>query len=293
MTGLSIQEFEAYEKQLKPQIGEAEEKRLNRADRQRKIGGGAKCELEGRDRLLLTIVWLKRYPTHEVLGYLFGVSDSTAGRYIKRLLPILEASGQAGMKKAGPRGKRGQGLEELLAETPGLTVLIDSFEQRVQRPRLPAEADEYYSGKKKQHTLKTQVAVDEQTGEIIDISTSVKGPTADLTLLKESKLLDELPPETQIMADLGYQGIRSLHPHAATPKKKPRGKPRPPEDIVFNKAFASRRVRVEHGINRLRRYESLSHTDRNHRQDHTARARAVAGLVNHQIRSRRCAVYAH
>lgn len=162
------------------------------------------------------MVWLKRYPTHEVLGYLFGVSDSTAGRYIKRLLPVLEASGQAGMKKAGQRGK---GLEELLEETPGLTVLIDSFEQRVQRPRSRTEADEYYSGKKKQHTLKTQVAVDEQTGEIIDISVSVKGPTADLTLLKESKLLDELPPEAEMMADLGYQGIQTLHPPGLTPGK--------------------------------------------------------------------------
>lgn len=77
MTGMSIQEFDGYEKAIRPQMGEAEEKRLNRADRQRRIGGGAKFELDRRDQLLLPVVWLKRYPTHEVLGYLFRVSDST------------------------------------------------------------------------------------------------------------------------------------------------------------------------------------------------------------------------
>ena len=44
------------------------------------------------------------------------------------------------------------------AETPALAVLVDTFEQPVQRPKDRAEADTYYSGKKKRHTLKSQVA---------------------------------------------------------------------------------------------------------------------------------------
>jgi hypothetical protein len=43
---------------------------------------------------------------------------------------------------------------------------------------------------------------------------------------------------------------------------------------------------VEHTIGRMRRYQCLSQTDRHHRNKHTARTRAVAGLVNRQIRSR-------
>src|SRR5258708_24195008 len=87
------------------------------------------------------------------------------------------------------------------------------------------------------------------------------------------------------LGDCGYQGIDKLHPHAYSPRKKPRGKDRPKEDVAYNTAFSRRRIIVENTNNRLRRYQSLSQTDRNHRQNHTARVRAVAGLVNRHIRS--------
>lgn len=48
------------------------------------------------DQFLLTVVWLRHYPMPECLGYLFGVSDSTALRAIRRCLPVLERSGTAG-----------------------------------------------------------------------------------------------------------------------------------------------------------------------------------------------------
>ncbi len=43
---------------------------------------------------------------------------------------------------------------------------------------------------------------------------------------------------------------------------------------------------VEHTIGRIRRYQAITMTDRNHRQDHTARVRAIAGLANRQIEAR-------
>ena len=235
----------------------------------------------------MTVVWLRQYPTHEVLGYLFGVSDSTPSRYIKRVLPLLEATGKDGMRM--PRtGHNGRPLENLLAVIPELAVLIDIFEQRVQRPEERQEADEYYSGKKKQHTLKSQVAVDEYSGEIVDVAESVHGPTHDMTLLRQSNLLNRLPAGVGAMGDLAYTGIDKLHPQGlgAAPRKKPRGKERPTEDIAYNTAFARRRIVVENTIGRLRTYQSLTQMDRQHRIGHTTRVRAVAGLVNLQIRSR-------
>ena len=59
----------------------------------------------------------------------------------------------------------------------------------MQRPCTSRYVDLYYSGKKKQHTLKSQIAVDELTGEIVDAAESVPGPTADITLLEQSALL--------------------------------------------------------------------------------------------------------
>jgi hypothetical protein len=175
-----------------------------------------------------------------------------------------------------------------LKDTPELAIVIDSFEQRVQRPKEREEADQYYSGKKKQHTLKSQVAVDEDTGEIVDVSPSVRGPMADIKLLETSQLLERLPEDVGAIGDLAYIGIDKLHPQglAAAPRRKPRGKPRPEEDIAYNTAFSQRRIIVEHTIGRLRRYEALNRMDRHHRRQHESRVVAVAGLVNHQLRSR-------
>jgi hypothetical protein len=288
MTGLRVSEFDQLLDDLAPAYGQAEQQRLSRPERQRAIGGGPEFALAYRDQVLLTVVWLRVYPTHEVLAFLFGVSDSSVSRCIARILPLLEANGRDTMRMPDPGKKHRRALDDLLQEVPELNVVIDSFEQRVQRPRDRAEADTYYSGKQKRHTLKSQVAVHEVTGEVVDISESVRGPTADITLLKHSELLPRLPDGVGGLGDLAYVGLAALHPTGlgATPRRKPRSQERPAEDVAYNRAFAQRRIVVEHTIGRMRRYQALSQTDRNHRRGHTARTRAVAGLANRQLRSR-------
>jgi hypothetical protein len=280
MTGLSLAEFRALEIDFAPRFEQAEAARLTRPGRRRAIGAGHPFELPRRDHLLMTIVWLRRYPINAVLGYLFGIEETTALRTVRRVLPVLEAAGLDTMRLPDPGKWRRPGLAELTTEIPALTVIIDTFEQAVQRPQDREEADTYYSGKKKRHTVKTQVAIRADTGQVVDLPPSRRGPTADLTLLKASRLLERLPDDAMPIGDLAYIGIDALHPRGATPRRKPRGKPRPPEDIAFNTAFARRRVPVEHTIGRLRTYQALTQTDRHHRRSHTQRARAIAGLVN-------------
>lgn len=288
LTGLSLSEFDQLVVELLPEYEQAEVERLSRPERQREIGGGPNFSLSGRDQILLTVVWLRKYPTQEVLGYLFGVSDTSAGRVVKRLLPLLEQSGRATMKMPDPGRKKRRQLSDLLADTPELAVVIDTFEQRVQRPQAGQQADKYYSGKKKQNTLKSQVAVDEESGQVVDVPESVAGPTADIKLLEQSGLLNRLPPGVGGIGDLAYVGIDKIHPDglAAAPRRKPKNKPRPAEDGPYNQAFSRRRIIVEQTIGRLRRYEAITQTDRHHRQYHTQRVVAIAGLVNRQIAHR-------
>jgi len=288
MTGLQLAEFDRLEADMQPMFAAAEEQRLARPQRQRASGGGRSAELNGRNQLLLTVVWLRLYPTHEVLGYLFGVSDSTVSRVIERWLPLLEQAGRDTMRLPDPGRKRRRSLDQLLRETPELAVVVDSFEQRVQRPQDPTEREAWYSHKKRTHTIKAQVAVDEGSGQIVDVADSVAGRKHDMQVLRQSELLDRLPPGVGCLGDLGYQGIQALHPLGVCPRKKPWGKhnPRPPEDIPYNRAFSQRRIVVENSINRLRRFQALAQPDRQHRQDHTARVFAVAGLVNRQLAHR-------
>ena len=288
LTGLYIHEFDELLQDIQPRLAAAELKRLSRPSRKRAIGAGHPFDLPQQDQILLTVVWLRCYPTREVLGYLFGVGEWTASRSIERVLPLLEASGRDGMRMPDPGKKRRRQLDELLKETPELIVVIDTFEQRVQRHQDRKTADQHYSGKKKQHTLKSQITVNEETGEICDIADSVVGPQSDIKTLEESGVLNRLPEGVGAGGDLAYVGIDKLHPQGkgVTPRRKPRGKDRPEEDVCFNRAFSRRRIVVEHTIGRLRRYEALNQTDREHRNHHSARVRAVAGLVNRQIRQR-------
>ncbi|HKB40531.1 MAG TPA: transposase family protein [Gemmataceae bacterium] len=289
LTGLTVALFEAMLPDLVAAFHADRRRRLDRPRRQRAFGGGDDFDLTIADQFLLTIVWLRHYPTQEVLGYLFGVSDSSALRAVARCLPLLEAAGKDTMRMPDPGRGRRKNLPALLKETPGLAVVLDTFEQPVQRPR--RRQKRYSSGKKKRHTLKSQVAVDEETGQLVDVAESVPGPTADLEVLKQSKLLNRLPKGVGALGDLAYLGVAALHREGlgATPRRKPRGQERSPEDRRYHRAFARRRIVVEHGICRLRRYQALTQVDRHHRKLHTARVRAAAGLVNRMMDHRKVA----
>jgi hypothetical protein len=169
MTGLTVAAFDAMLPGLLDAFHADRRRRLDRPGRRRALGGGDTFDLGPADQFLLAVVWLRHYPTQECLGYLFGVSDSSALRAVRRCLPILERAGKDTMRLPDPGRGRRRDLPALLRDTPELAVVVDTFEQRTQRPKRKQRA--YYSGKKKAHTLKSQVAVDED-GRVVDVAES-------------------------------------------------------------------------------------------------------------------------
>jgi len=77
MTGLHLDEFDDLVRDVQPLYEKAAVARLSRPDRQRGLGGGDHPDLAMRDQRLLTVIWLRLYPTQDVLGYFFGVSQTT------------------------------------------------------------------------------------------------------------------------------------------------------------------------------------------------------------------------
>lgn len=285
MTGLTVAEFEALVADLWTPFRAAVRARRERPNRKHAVGAGHPFALAPQEQLLLSVVWLRLYPTMEVLGYLFGVSDTTALRVVGRVLPLLEQAGRDTMRQPDAGRTQRRSLEEVVGCVPDLGVVIDSLEQAVQRPRDRTEADRYYAGKKKTHTLKSQVAVEQHSGRLLDISPSVRGPTADSTLLAHSGLLGRLDPATVLYGDKAYRVLQRWWTAAwvVVPRYKPRSKPRPPQDVAYNRTVARDRIVVEHTIRRIRLYAALSHPDRHHRQHHETRMWAVGGLVNRQF----------
>ena len=146
LTGLTVPAFDALAADVVPAVEAAHRKALDRPGRQRAIGAGGEFGLGTADQVMLAVVWLRQYPTQEVLGFLFGVSDSTALRAVRRCLPVLEQAGKDTMRMPDPGAGRRKRLPALLKDTPGLAVVIDTFEQRTHRPRRRQRAS--YSGKK-------------------------------------------------------------------------------------------------------------------------------------------------
>jgi hypothetical protein len=135
MTGLSVELFDHMLPDILAAFAAQRRQRLHRKGRQRAFGGGDHFDLSPADQVLLTIVWLRHYPTQQCLGYLFAVSDSTALRATRRCLPLLEQSGKDTMRLPDPGKGHRPDLPALLKATPALAVIVDTFEQRTQRPQ--------------------------------------------------------------------------------------------------------------------------------------------------------------
>jgi hypothetical protein len=63
---------------------------------------------------------------------------------VNRLVPLLEASGKDTMRMPDPGRKHRKELDALLKETPELALIIDTFEQKVQRCKDVKQADKHF-----------------------------------------------------------------------------------------------------------------------------------------------------
>ena len=89
LTGITVEKFTELSLRISPLYEESNKKRLLRRNRQRKIGGGNKHKLCLKDRLLLLLVYYRTYQTYAFLSFVFGIDESSVGRNIKSLEPLL------------------------------------------------------------------------------------------------------------------------------------------------------------------------------------------------------------
>lgn len=72
-------------------------------------------------------------------------------------------------------------VQELLSE---FELLVDSTEQPRERPGDNQVQQDYYSGKKKNHTFKNQLITLPEGADIVDVEVGEKGPTSDINLFR-------------------------------------------------------------------------------------------------------------
>jgi hypothetical protein len=138
----------------------------------------------------------------------------------------------------------------------------------------------YYSGKKKRHTLKSQVVVDKKSGLII-CTNFCNGKKHDFKLFKDSKV--RWVQNIQGIVDSGYTGIKKLQGTSLLPKKRSRGQPLTKDERCTNRNISSKRVLNENVIGRLKRFKILSDKYRNRRKRFGLRFNLIAGIHNWEL----------
>lgn len=308
-TGLRVDAFDTLLKALEPLYNELDYARKTQRERRRAVGGGPGFSLALEDRLLMTLLYLRLYLTQPLVGYLFSLDDSSVSREIsRRMLPALlevlplpmreelglvqvkappaedEAAKEAPVAHSHPGCRKRIGsLAELLEAHPEMRELfLDSTEQETPRPEDALLKKQRYSGKKKRHTLKTQLTTTKDL--IVHVSRHVPGRVSDLVLVRFTGVLRQVPSRCTVRVDRGYESIEQEYPSVLI--EKPIRKPRNHRLTALGKAINQMqnrfRVAVEHVLGRLKKYQMLSGRYRGRSERYDDCFAVCAGLHNYR-----------
>lgn len=249
MTGLREREFEQL---LKPfeQAWNAyvEEHHIQGKTRQRRYGGGRKGQLNAiEDKLAFILVYFRQYPTQSVQGFLFGLGQPQAHEWVHKLSGVLSAA--LGYEKQLPE-REPQRLAAVLQQCPSLEFLIDGTERRINRPKDKDEQKQYYSGKKKAHTVKNNV-ISVRRGKVVFLSDTYEGKKHDKAICDAEGY--QFPPGSKLWQDTGFQGYKPEQVTIVQPKKKPRKQELSEADKQRNQEISSERIEIEHQIGGIKR----------------------------------------
>jgi hypothetical protein len=270
LTGLTPAAYRRLLGEVAAADGQARTRRASRPGRRRKAGAGRKPALPLADRLVMLLIYYRTYVPHTFLGFLFGLDDSNVSRSNRRLEPLL-----AGIFRIPER--KVELTREEIAE-----LFFDSTERPTCRPVRGQKR--YYSGKKRRHTLKTQVVVvrrrkrpgrgrERRRLRIAAVSATFPGSVHDKKVFDRVGAV--IPAGAAGFGDTAYLGTGLRTPHRRPPKGQLTRRQK-----AGNRRVGRKRVAAEHGIGKMKVWRIAAERWRNPRRRHTLMMKNVAGLHN-------------
>jgi hypothetical protein len=201
-TGLTDEELQAllpsFEKCY--QLSTKPKPKVTKKKKQRAAGGGRKGNLPTiDDKLLFILIYQKTAQLQTMHGLQFGLSQPQANYWIHRLLPVLQKTLAELGRRPEREGKQAAGLIE--ARSGGANLSLDASERELQRPVKIEKQKQKYSGKKKTHTDKNLLVVNEKTRKVVYLSPTVEGKKHDKKLADESQI--SYPENASLSKDTG------------------------------------------------------------------------------------------
>lgn len=259
LTGLSAAEFNA----LLPSFAQAltAYRYQLRPDRKRAVGGGRKGDLPApADKLAFVLMYLKIYPTYDVMGLITDRQRTKCCDSIKLLLPVLEMA--LGRALALPKRKI-TSVEEFLQRFPDARdVFLDGTERKVQKPENLKRRKRLYSGKQKAVTRKSLVLSNEQR-RVLVLTPARSGRCHDKRIADKHQLPGHIPDGVTLWTDTGFQGVQRRHPNTVMPVKATKLHPLTAAQKEQNRLISGIRVVSEHAIGGIKRFKAAADVYRN------------------------------
>ena len=259
MTGLTVLELTHLEQDFS--INLLASYATRRPNRERKMGGGRRGHLPTPiDKLVAILIYLKAYPTYDVMAVLFGADRSRCCRWIQQFLPVLEQT--LGRKAVLPQ-RQICSVAEFIQLYPEIKdVFIDGTERPTQRPRILSRRKKLYSGKKKTTTRKTIVTSDENR-RILALSKTKNGRRHDKKLADKATIGTTILKNVTAWVDTGFLGIQKDHANTQMPNKRSKHHPLTGQDKENNRTISGIRILSEHAIGGMKRMKATSDVYRN------------------------------
>ena len=132
LVGMSVEEFDQlyaeFERVHKGHVSTLPYTRRNKLKRKRMMGAGRKHKYVLRDRLLMTLFWLRAYTTYEVLGVLYHVDKTTVDDNIKGILATLATLPGFQVEVPPIEIPRLRSVQEVMDAFPDICLVIDTDE---------------------------------------------------------------------------------------------------------------------------------------------------------------------
>jgi hypothetical protein len=228
---------------------EREQRLRKKPDRKRAFvkADGRPREVLPIHKLLMCLLYLRHNTSATLVGQMFSFSADSVENALSEVVPVLRDLFPASRWEAVQRHRNRKWSPDEVE-----TLIIDSFETPLPRPSNNERQKRVYSGKKKRHTMKTQLITD-QKGRILDVNSGHRGPKSDVKIWNKTELPEELSGKPKL-GDKAYVGAEKP---VRTPTKKPKGGELTDEQKAENKQIAEERIYVEHSIRRVKGYRIL------------------------------------
>lgn len=283
-TGLTVKEFDdIYKRELTKRYDKHEMQRLSkRKDRERRLGAGRHFRIDVKNRFIMLLVYYRLYITYTLTGFLFDLDQSNVCRDIQKIEPLIRKCVPIPQKTYSRLTKRLQTPEEVEQYFPGFIAFVDCTEQQIPRPNSKRRGRMYYSGKKKRHTVKTQLMVNNR-GIIIHKTKHKRGKRHDYDIYKKSH--PAAPKQVVRVFDLGYLGVEKDYPKqlSSLPNKKKRNTELSQVEKECNTSLSRKRIVIEHTICRMKKYRIMADMFRNRLRKYNRISDIVSGLVNYRV----------